>query len=169
MPKRSWTEEQLVRAVQDSKSYRSVLIKLGLKPIGGNYQTIQYAIRKMAISTEHFTGKGWNVGGLFRPIVPPPVASLLFKGSLVQSHKLKNRLFKEGIFKPICQLCGWAELSVDGRVPVELDHINGDHTDNRIENLRILCPNCHSLQITHRGVNKGKRYARVVERYTQDT
>jgi len=47
-------------------------------------------------------------------------------------------------------------LDVDGRLPIELDYINGDHDDNRIENLRVLCPNCHSLQPTHRGSNKRK-------------
>ena len=50
-----------------------------------------------------------------------------------------------------------AEKSEDGRIPVELDYINGDHHDNRIKNLRILCPNCHSLQLTHRGKNKRRR------------
>lgn len=54
-----------------------------------------------------------------------------------------------------CQLCDWAKYSIDGRLPLEPDHINGDRYDNRIINLRILCPNCHSLQPTHRGKNKG--------------
>ncbi|MEX2398487.1 MAG: HNH endonuclease [Candidatus Saccharimonadales bacterium] len=54
---------------------------------------------------------------------------------------------------PKCELCGWDKRSIDGRTPVELDHINGDRYDNRLENLRVLCPNCHSLQPTHRGRN----------------
>jgi hypothetical protein len=62
--------------------------------------------------------------------------------------------FKEGIKKEECEMCGWAKSSLDGRIPLELDHINGDHHDNRLINLRILCPNCHSLQPTHRGKNK---------------
>ena len=49
--------------------------------------------------------------------------------------------------------------SIDGRIPLELDHINGDRHDNRIKNLRILCPNCHSLQPTHRGRNMNKNWA----------
>lgn len=58
---------------------------------------------------------------------------------------------------PRCELCDWAEMAEDGRIPVELDHINGDRYDNRIKNLRILCPNCHSLQSTHRGKNQKRR------------
>lgn len=53
--------------------------------------------------------------------------------------------------------CGWAERAEDGRIPVELDHKNGDRFDNRFENLQILCPNCHSLQPTHRGKNVKSR------------
>ena len=71
--------------------------------------------------------------------------------------KLIVRLFKAGLKKAGCEECGWAKLSADGRIPVELDHINGDRYDNRIENLRILCPNCHSLKSTHRGRNKMRR------------
>lgn len=48
-------------------------------------------------------------------------------------------------------------MSEDGRIPLELDHINGDRHDNRLENLRVLCPNCHSLKPTHRGLNRSKR------------
>lgn len=92
----------------------------------------------------------------------PMLSSLLTENSSVQSYKLKKRLFEEGVKEAECELCGWAEVSSDGRVPVELDHINGVHSDNRLENLRILCPNCHSLQPTHRGKNKRVHLARVV-------
>ena len=88
---------------------------------------------------------------------------LLVVNGSAQSYKLKIKLIAAGMKQAACELCGWCQMSSDGRVPVELDHINGDHTDNRIENLRILCPNCHSLQPTHRGKNKRARFARVVE------
>lgn len=155
MPKRrSWTDEQLTEAVKHSYSHRSVLIELGLVPAGGNYQQLKARITKLKLDTSHFTGPRWNAGKRYHTKIRPKMTELLVKGSAVQSYKLKKRLYESGLKEPKCELCGWAETSSDGRIPVELDHINGDRYDNRIENLRILCPNCHSLQPTHRGKNK---------------
>lgn len=159
---RGWTDEQLVAAVKRNRSVRSVIIELGLIPAGGNYDQVNRIIRELSLSTKHFTGRGWNAGMNFRPKEPVPLEKLLLAGSSVQSYKLKTKLFTGGLKRPECELCGWHEVSLDGRIPVELDHINGDHSDNRIENLRVLCPNCHSLQPTHRGRNKKVALARVL-------
>lgn len=98
-------------------------------------------------------GRHWSKGikKLFTPRIS--LDKILKRNSNFQSFKLKKRLFKEGLKSPMCEICAWAEKSIDGRIPVELDHINGDNKDNRLNNLRILCPNCHSLQLTHRGRN----------------
>lgn len=144
-----------------------VLIKLQLVPAGGNYDQVKNRINLLRIPTDHFTGKRWNAGLKYETKTKPLLETLLIAGSNPQSYKLKRRLFIEKLKQPKCELCGWCEQSLDGRVPVELDHINGDRTDNRLENLRILCPNCHSLQPTHRGKNKKVKLrlqqARVVE------
>ena len=164
MPKtRSWTDDELVGAVAEARSYRGVLIALRLVPAGGNYDQIKRRIKELKLSTVHFTGMGWNVGGQFRPKVAIPLEVLLIEDGNVQSYKLKRKLFSSGLKSPICELCGWAEVSKDGRVPVELDHINGNHRDNRLENLRILCPNCHSLQPTHRGKNKRVKLRKLLD------
>jgi hypothetical protein len=156
MPKnRSWTDEQLVEAVKKSFSIRMVLKELKLIPAGGNYDQIKKRIKILGIDSSHFTGSRWNVGVRRKQTrYGVPVEELLVEASDFQSYKLKNKLFSKGLKKQACEICGWCEKSVDGRIPVELDHLNGDHSDNRIENLRILCPNCHSLQPTHRGRNK---------------
>lgn len=162
MPKqRSWTDDQLTHAVANSRSYRQVLVLLRLIPAGGNYDQVKRSIERLKLDVSHFTGRGWNVGLQFRPKVAAPLRTLLVEESRAQSYKLKARLIASGLKQAKCELCGWAQVSADGRVPVELDHINGNKYDNRLQNLRVLCPNCHSLQPTHRGKNKKVRYARV--------
>ncbi len=155
--KKKWTEEQLVEQVKQSTSLREVIFGLGLIPAGGNYEQVKKYIKERSLDTSHFTGRGWRIG-LLTPTKPAiELEKILVRESFVQSYKLKKRLFKEGLKFPAWEKCGWATKSKDGRVPLELDHINGDRHDNRLINLRVLCPNCHSLQPTHRGRNiKGR-------------
>lgn len=154
MATKRWSITDLREAAKISLSIREVIIKLGLVPAGGNYEQIKRAINEERISIDHFTGKGWRKNKLFGPEPRISLSKILVKGSHFQSFKLKKRLFVEGLKKPKCEMCDWAEQSEDGRIPLELDHVNGDRYDNRIENLRVLCPNCHSLQPTHRGRNQ---------------
>lgn len=156
MKKKSWTEQQLKKAAKTSKSIRQVLKKLNLKLAGGNYSQIKKYLKFYKIDTKHFKGRGWNKGlkGIGKPRIS--LEKILIINSDFQSYKLKNRLFKAKLKLPQCEECGWAKKSNDGRLPLELDHINGHSRDNRLKNLRILCPNCHSLQPTHRGRNSQK-------------
>lgn len=155
--KKKWTKEELLIAVSSSYSVRQVLNKLGLVEAGGNYSQIKKFIEIWKIDNSHFRGMGWSKGlsGIGSPHYS--LKEILVKNSSFQSHKLKKRLFKEGLKNQKCEICSWAMVSEDGRVPLELDHINGDRMDNRLENLRVLCPNCHSLQKTHRGRNIKKK------------
>ena len=154
MSKRSWTDNQLKDALKESTSIRQVIKKLGLIPAGGNYNQIQLYIKELGLDSSHLKGKGWNKGnvGISRPRFP--IEEILVNGRYFQSFKLKRRLFRENIKKKECEECGWSKTTSEGYLPLELDHINGDHLDNRLENLRVLCPNCHSLKPTHRGRNR---------------
>ena len=153
---RKWSRDELKKAVEVSRSYRNVIKSLGLRPAGGNYHQIRKYIKEYNFSTKHFTGMAWNKGMKFEFNPRINLEDILTKNNTYQSYKLKRRLFMGNLKKPKCEECGWAKLSEDGRVPLELDHINGDRYDNRLVNLRILCPNCHSLKSTHRGRNIGK-------------
>lgn len=154
--KRSWTEQQLREATGSSFSYRQVLAKLGLREAGGNYEQIKRYLKEYKVNHKHFKGRGWNAGlrGIGKPIIP--MEKLLVKNSHFQSFKLKNRLFAAELKQKKCEECGWNNTTTDGYLPLELDHINGNRHDNRLKNLRILCPNCHSLKPTHRGRNRNK-------------
>ena len=146
------TPEDFSRAAKKSYSIAEMCRQLGLRPSGGNYRIIHSAIDKYKIDTKHFRGKGWNVGLKFKPTPPRPIHELLVKGSRYQSYKLKNRLLKEGIKKQMCECCNLTQWQ-EHDIPLELHHINGDNTDNRLDNLALLCPNCHALTDCYRGKN----------------
>ena len=156
MKSKRWNLEGLKIAAQTSTSIRQVLKKLGLIEAGGNYEQIKKYLTISKIDTSHFRGKAWNKGlkGIGKPLWS--LEQILVENSSYQSHKLKNRLFISKIKLSQCEECGWAKRSKDDRIPLELDHINGDRHDNRLENLRVLRPNCHSLKPTHRG-RRGKK------------
>jgi len=86
---------------------------------------------------------------------PIPLSEILVKDSIYQSNKLRKRLIKAGLKSHQCETCGLVEW-LGSPIPLELDHINGDKHDNRLPNLRIICPNCHALTDTYRGKNIGR-------------
>lgn len=158
MRKRSWTVNELKNAVSKSRSYAQVLRNLNLKEAGGNYMQVRKYIRENKLGVEHFKGQGWSRGmrGIGKPVIP--LERILVKNFYFQSSYLKQRLFNVGLKKRECEKCRWAERTPEGYLPLELDHVNGNHYDNRLENLRVLCPNCHSLTPFHRGRKGSPKY-----------
>ena len=148
------TDEVFATIVTECLSVAQVLARLGLVPAGGNYKTVHNRVRKLGLDTSHFTGAAWNRRERYQILRPAAsLSNLLVRGSVCQSFKLKNRLLEAGLLGrrcSACQLTEWCQQPI----PLELDHINGVNNDNRIENLRLLCPNCHALTATYRGKNK---------------
>lgn len=154
MKKKKYSVSQLIEACKTSNSYSMVIVKLGLIPAGGNYQTIKKEILDNNIDISHFTGKGWNQGERFRPVIKKKsLDEILQPNSSYNSNRLKQRLISEKIFQRKCHYCG-LEKWLCGLIPLELEHIDGDHSNNSLDNLTLLCPNCHALTSTYRGKNK---------------
>lgn len=150
MKLRKYTPEQLRQAVKESFTYRQVLKKLNVIPAGGNYETLKKAIAFFNVDASHFRKQGWAKGQKFGP--KRPLSAYLSNEHPIHSHKLKNRLMREGIFSHQCASCGLTEWKGQP-IPLELDHINGDNKNNNLSNLRVLCPNCHAQTSTYRGRN----------------
>jgi len=153
--KYNFTKEELQDVVLRCLSIAEVCRQLGIRPAGGNYKTIRQKIKKFEIDISHFTGAAWNVGDRFKPFSKTiDLELILVKDSdYTNTNRLKQRLIKAGMLLHECSICKLSEWC--GKpIPIELDHINGINTDNRIENLRILCPNCHAQTDTYRGKQK---------------
>jgi 5-methylcytosine-specific restriction endonuclease McrA len=147
-------KEKLQEAVKNSFSFAQVLKKIGLAPKGGNYRILQRKIKELDLDIKHFTGKGHLKGKTHSWNKQFPLDTILVENSNYQSYKLKNRLLKEGLIVNKCSECSLEDIWNGKKINLHLDHVNGNNTDNRLENLRMLCPNCHSQTDTYAGKNK---------------
>ena len=146
-----YTEDEARAAVAASISYTDALRRLGMRPAGGNHATLKkYVERIWCIPTDHFDPDAARIEALRRR-EPIALAEVLVEHSTYSRGHLKKRLYAEGLKRPVCELCAQGELWRGRRMSLILDHVNGRATDNRLENLRIVCPNCAATFDTHCG------------------
>ena len=140
-------ENYYIELIKNSNSLCEVCKKAGIVHTTGNYKTLKKIILENDIDISHFKRNG----GAY--VKPRAIEEYLVKGSQITSYKLKNKLFLAGLKEKRCECCGNTEW-MGKPINLELHHKNGDPRDNRIENLEILCPNCHSYTDTYSGKNQ---------------
>jgi len=145
--------ELITEIIKESINKTDVLNKLGLKNNGGNFNTLTSFIKKYNINVSHFDSTKTNKSKIHSK--RRDIEEVLIKNSFISSNNLKIRLYYEGLKERKCELCEQGEDWMGKKMSLILDHINGDRYDNRLDNLRIVCPNCNGTLETHcRGLNK---------------
>jgi len=144
-----FTEDELREAIGAARSWAESLRLLHYRSAGGNWKTLQKYAALWGISTDHFDPDAARREALWKPA--RPLESILVEGSSYSRNDLKRRLFLEGIKNRECEICGQGEIWRGRRMALILDHINGVPDDNRLDNLRIVCPNCAATFPTHCG------------------
>ena len=143
MAKAKWenfTKEQIADIVANSTSNREVAEKLGyVKDGGGTMGTLKKMYEKLELDTSHFKGHGWNAGNYDY--------SLFTKG--------ENKKGGKTLAAPLialrgqkCECCGVTEW-LGNPIKLEVHHLDGDRLNNELENLELLCPNCHAYTETY--------------------
>lgn len=156
MTKYDYSRENLAKIVSQSESISDVARALGMTTKGANHNTLKRKINEFDLDTSHFKGKGWSKG---RSLEKVPIEDYLNNTRKISSWKLKNRLLEEHLKENVCEICGISEWN--GKpISCQLHHKDGDNTNNSLDNLQMLCPNCHSQTDNFAGRKNRKHSAR---------
>lgn len=140
---------------------------VGWKPVGGNYKTVHKYIKEYNLDISHFTGQKTNLGN--KNNIGLPKEEFFKKDKLIKSSDLIKKLIDLGLKEYKCECCEITEWN-GKEIRLQIHHIDGDHFNNELNNLKILCPNCHSQTDTYAGKKNPKgKSTTVYERKPKHT
>ena len=158
-------KEKLQEIVNSSNSYREVIIKSGLSPNGsGGYEILKKYINNMGIdiSVLDVNRSKERESHLSEQRKETPNENMFVENSTSIRNIVRRRILRDGLKDYKCDLCGNKGEWKEKELSLHLDHINGISNDNRLENLRFLCPNCHSQTINFGSKNTaGKKTKKI--------
>lgn len=138
MKKYEWNLSEIEKAVKESINFTEVLEKIGIPRYGNNNKTLRNILDANNIDYSHFTGRARTYTTSY-----VEASEYLNTDKKIKTSKLKNKLIKENIIENKCDICGLTTW-LDKPIVLQLHHIDGNHNNNSLENLQLLCPNCHS-------------------------
>lgn len=144
-----WTEQEFIDAVKSSISFVEVAKKLGYTTYGSNIKTINKYIKSLNLDTSHFLTKKEQLQ-LARQKKIKISYEELFCVNDIDRKNIKKIIIRDNLIPYQCKICSITEWNGQ-KLSLHLDHINGINNDNELNNLRFLCPNCHSLTESYCG------------------
>jgi hypothetical protein len=157
MQYKKYTKENLTEAAAMSNSFADVARHFGVAPQGGTQAHLKKRMVDEGVDFSHFKGRAWSREAVFlnRRRSSDDILQKLPEGSnRVNAHLLRRALIEVGV-EQVCSICKineWNGLPLD----LEVDHIDGDYRNNTKDNLRFLCPNCHSQTGNYKAKNIGR-------------
>lgn len=150
-----FTRQEIEQFVKESSSYAQLAKKCGYdKKSGSSISAIKEMIRFLNLNVDHFKGQGWGKGMTYESSQYMPFEEYIHSPS-VQTNKIRKKLLREGLKEHKCECCN--NSSWNGvPIPLEVHHKDGNKRNNDLENLQLLCPNCHALTDTYKGRNTVK-------------
>lgn len=134
---RNYTDEDIIKHASEAKNMSDLLKRLGLRVAGGNFNNMRRKLQSLGLECDHWQGQAWNKDKRLKDW------SKYTKLSSLKPHLIKER-------GHACERCGLSEWQ-DQPITLEVDHVDGDRTNNELSNLKLNCPNCHALTPTWRG------------------
>jgi hypothetical protein len=160
------SKEELLNVFNKSCSFKDILLNLGLDDCsGGNYRTLKKRLENEHVDLSGLDERRRETIKQKRQGLKYSFEEIFCKNSKCKS-KIKNIIFNKSLMENRCCMCKTEPVWNGKQLTLQLDHINGDTCDNRIENLRLLCPNCHSQTETYCG--KSRKSKIVADRINID-
>lgn len=157
---KGFTRDEIEQIVKESYSYASLARNLGYcDDSGSSVMTMKTMIKEFDLDVSHFTGQGWLAGKTYTSGQYMPFAEYVRSDHVINS-KLSKKLLREGLKEHQCECC--KNTTWNGvLIPLEVHHIDGDNSNNELDNLQLLCPNCHALTDNYCGRNIKKKQVKI--------
>ncbi len=156
-------EKAVCELIKVKNNFSEVAKELNLSVGSNTYLEFKKIAKKYGLDTTHFNRKGKSN----QRKNSLKEEDIFKKESLIASSRISSYLFKFGIKERVCERCGRVEWEGEP-IPLQVHHIDGDRTNNSIENLQILCPNCHALTDNYCGKNAKKRTRKEIIKETEE-
>lgn len=144
------SKEDAERIVKECYSVADFCRKVGWQPRGANYRTFYKYVKEYNLDTSHFTGLRTNIGNRLNEKNVISNEEYFISGKFKKSSEVVKRLLKYNLIEYKCSCCGISDWN-ENPIVLQLHHKDGDHFNNTLENLTLLCPNCHSQTDTYCG------------------